>query len=200
MQPVVFALETKENGIDIESYINWPDSVLLDIDASYVVESRVCDFPLPPFPNEIEFMKILNRIKNKMLDHYDKIYFHDNIPLEIDQENMKVNSIREIFFNIMMPFITPAYQSIQTNVQNPKNMDDYFDLDYYLMLIEDYSGIDRQDKYIAFAKQLTMSGSFSQFMDGYLQDDVMNFDLVNSILCFRGQLSKRYKAPSVSLR
>ena len=36
MQPVIFALETKENGIQIDEYENWPDSVLLDIDASFV--------------------------------------------------------------------------------------------------------------------------------------------------------------------
>ena len=39
MQPVIFALETGQNGVEIEEYMEWPDSVLLDIDASYVEES-----------------------------------------------------------------------------------------------------------------------------------------------------------------
>jgi hypothetical protein len=37
MQPVIFALETKQNGIKIDHYINWTESVLLDIDASFVI-------------------------------------------------------------------------------------------------------------------------------------------------------------------
>jgi len=30
-------------------------------------------------------------------------------------------------------------------------------------------------------------------MDGYLEDDIVNFDLVNSILCDQRELLKRYK-------
>lgn len=37
-------------------------------------------------------------------------------------------------------------------------------------------------------------------MDGYIHDDIMNFDLTNSILCHRGELSRRYKSPQVTLK
>lgn len=57
MQPVIFALETKknmqthENGhvrlIEIDNYIDWPDSVLLDIDASFVLKSNTIDKEMP---------------------------------------------------------------------------------------------------------------------------------------------------------
>jgi hypothetical protein len=36
MQPVIFALNTADGGDEYERYQGWPDSVLLDIDASFV--------------------------------------------------------------------------------------------------------------------------------------------------------------------
>ena len=56
------------------------------------------------------------------------------------------------------------------------------------------------EKAVMFANQLLVSRSFVHFMDGYICDDIMNFDLVNSILCFRNELKRRYKAPSVTLK
>lgn len=47
---------------------------------------------------------------------------------------------------------------------------------------------------------MVQSRSFVHFMDGYLHDDIMNFDLCNSILFDRGILKKRYKAPNVTLK
>lgn len=202
MQPVIFALETKQNGIDIESYIDWPDSVLLDIDASYVIESTVMDQKLPPVPNEIEFMKILNRIKNRMLDNYDKVYLSESIPMQIDQELMEVNTIREMFFTILKPYLTAAFLAINTKVPNPKNMDEYFQAELYLKHLQENSDDNelKKKKFVNFGKRLMKSGSFTQFMDGYIEDDIMNFDLVNSILCFRGELSRRFKSQAVSLK
>lgn len=39
MQPVIFALNTNYGGDEYENYKDWPDSVLLDIDASFVTLS-----------------------------------------------------------------------------------------------------------------------------------------------------------------
>lgn len=53
---------------------------------------------------------------------------------------------------------------------------------------------------MGFAECLVQSRSFSHFMDGYIHDDIMNFDLANSILCHRGLLNRRYKSPQVTLQ
>ena len=79
MQPVIFALETGQNGVEIEDYMDWTDSVLLDIDASYVAESSVMSTPIPQFPNEIMYLKLLNRIKNRMMDNYDFVYTSEKV-------------------------------------------------------------------------------------------------------------------------
>jgi len=57
MQPVIFAWTLKlsnKRGYshDIEDYYNWPDSVLLDIDASFVQATGI-ERPLPTFQNEL---------------------------------------------------------------------------------------------------------------------------------------------------
>ena len=56
--------------------------------------------------------------------------------------------------------------------------------------IEDQNDIDSDKtlEYIRFAKRLCISQSFADFIDGYLEEKLMNFDLVNSILCHRGEL------------
>ena len=78
MQPVIFALNTNDGGDEYENYKDWPDSVLLDIDASFVTLSsdikNSVEGALPAFPKELEHLKILNRIKNKNFDNYDKVY------------------------------------------------------------------------------------------------------------------------------
>lgn len=54
-------------------------------------------------------------------------------------------------------------------------------------------------KKVNFASMLVESQSFVHFMDGYIHNDLMNFDLANSILYNRGILKKRYKASEVTL-
>jgi broad-specificity NMP kinase len=53
---------------------------------------------------------------------------------------------------------------------------------------------------IRFAQSLIESQSFVHFMDGYICDDIMNFDLANSILCDRSVLFKRYKSRNYTLK
>ena len=75
MQPVIFALETQQNSVSIEDYRSWPDTILLDIDASYVTFSNQQSFRLPKFPRELDWLKTLNRIKNRKFANYDQVYF-----------------------------------------------------------------------------------------------------------------------------
>ena len=98
LMPVIFAIETTNNSTDLESFYNHEDAVILDIDASHAGLSNYMDSDLPDFPKELEMLKILNRIKNPMMDNYDKIYPERNIPQEYDQENFQVMQIREVFF------------------------------------------------------------------------------------------------------
>mmetsp|Transcript_30244 Transcript_30244/g.46246 ORF Transcript_30244/g.46246 Transcript_30244/m.46246 type:complete len:176 (-) Transcript_30244:5273-5800(-) len=155
---------------------------------------------LPDFPQEMEFMKLLNRIKNKMLDNYDKVYPENNIPPEYDRENYIVQSIRNLFFSKFLPFIKPAYLAINTVKPFPKNMHEYWSSTEYIEYITDNTDPNQVNEYVYFARRLLVSRSFVHFMDGYIEDQVVNFDLVNSILCFRGDLRKRYKVPSLTLR
>lgn len=145
MQAVIFALETKKNMereedgeirvIEIDDYMDWPDSVLLDIDASCVLQSNLIENRLPSFPKEIEMLKSLNRIKNRKLDDYDKIYPTNFIPNNYDQDNFNVESIREIFFGMLSPFLTSAYLAIDTSVVAPKNVHEFFNQDRYFAII-----------------------------------------------------------------
>jgi len=82
MMPVIFAIETEMNDEEYENYLSCKDSVILDIDASHVTLSNQMDGPLPDLPKELELLKLLNRIKNKMMDNYDKVYPDGNIPEE----------------------------------------------------------------------------------------------------------------------
>jgi len=49
------------------------------------------------------------------------------------------------------------------------------------------------NEYFTFGKSLVESVSFVRFMDGYIDKEILNFDLVNSILCYRRELNTRYK-------
>lgn len=53
---------------------------------------------------------------------------------------------------------------------------------------------------MAFAEKLLNSTSFIRFIDGYLEEDITNFDIVNSILCNNLILNKRYKFERMTLR
>ena len=204
MQPVIFALNTAYGGDEYETYYSRPDSVLLDIDASYVSPSQEMEGELPAFPKELEYLKLLNRIKNKAFDNYDKVYPNDNIPDDVDPENLKIVQIREAVFRMLEPYLTPAYLAIRIRDKTkvPKNLNDYFRREDYEDLLQETLPEDGRiaHKYLNFARRLLESRSFVHFMDGFIEDQIMNFDLVNSILCFRGQLHRRYKLPSLSLR
>ena len=102
-------------------------------------------------------------------------------------------------FTMLTPYLIPAYQCIDTSIDNPNSMQDFFDKDEYLSTIRDNCDELQMHKSIKFAEALIASPCFAHFMDGYLVDDVMNFDQVNSILCFRKSLNRRYKSPAVSL-
>ena len=144
---------------------------------------------MPAFPSEIEYLKILSRIKNRMMDNYDLVYPNETLPETLCEVNLKVMEIREVFFAMITPFLHPAYKAIKKSVQDPRNLGDFFDKDEYLENIKANCDEQMVDKSITFAKALIESRSFVHFMDGYLVDEIMNFDQVNSILCFRGDLN-----------
>lgn len=55
-------------------------------------------------------LKSLNRIRNRNLDNYDKIYPSNNISNNIyDLDNFNVETIRAIFFDELTPFLVSAY-------------------------------------------------------------------------------------------
>jgi hypothetical protein len=145
MQPVIFALETKKNmikivgeasvPIEIDHYIDYPDAVLLDIDASFVIKSNAMEQDLPNFPNEIEVLKSLNRIKNRKLDNYDKIYNKFLNSEMVESDNFIVGTIRECFFEMFVPYLIPAFLSIKTKAIDPKNSYDFFDKEKYIEYI-----------------------------------------------------------------
>jgi hypothetical protein len=61
--------------------------------------------------------------------------------------------------------------------------------------LKDYCPIEdlKNNEYFIFGKSLVESVSFVRFMDGYIDKEILNFDLVNSILCYRRELDNRYK-------
>jgi hypothetical protein len=66
--------------------------------------------------------------------------------------------------------------------------------------LKDYFPCDDFDnnEYFNFGKSLVESVTFVRFMDGYIDKEILNFDLVNSILCYRKELNKRYKKEKVT--
>ena len=132
MQPVIFAINSQHQQIEISHFADYPDAIILDIDASFVMPSDDMNETLPEFPTEIEFLKLLNRIKNKMLDNYDKIYPERSIPSEYDKENFIVQQIRELFFTKFLPFIKHAYLSIDLTAKTPKVVNEFWDKNQYL--------------------------------------------------------------------
>lgn len=44
------------------------------------------------------------------------------------------------------------------------------------------------NEYYKFGRSLVESVTFVRFMDGYIDNEILNFDLVNSILCNRKEL------------
>lgn len=84
---------------------------------------------------------------------------------------------------MLKDFLVPAYLSIKDKPdENMSSLNDYFDSEDYLDQIADFDDL-HKESYTYFASRLIESNSFSHFMDGYLHDEIMNFDLVNSILC-----------------
>jgi hypothetical protein len=106
---------------------------------------------------------------------------------------------------MFLPYLRAAFNAIKPEVAQPRNLTDFFQEELFIEIVKEESEESRDSdsynikKATNFATQLLTSRSFVHFMDGYLSDDVTNFDLVNSILCFRGVLDRRFKAPQVTL-
>jgi hypothetical protein len=119
---------------------------------------------------------------------------------EIDEDNCVVNQIREtIFGHCFQPFLVQAYLSIRPikKYKQLKSLNDFWNKQTFLENLE--CNNDPPEEYTAFGELLCSRLCFTHFMDGYLDQDVVNFDLCNSYLCRLGQLKVRYKNPSVSL-
>jgi hypothetical protein len=51
-----------------------------------------------------------------MMDNYDLVYPNEALPETMCQVNFKVSSVREIFFTMIIPYLTPAYRAIKREV------------------------------------------------------------------------------------
>ena len=102
-----------------------------------------------------------------------------------------VVQIRECMFNHFIPYLKPAFTSINKQISKAKNLYDFWDQNEFLEEIEENNC--PSIEYITFAKRLCQSRSFIHFMDGYIDDTLVNFDLCNSIMCRYGLLKERYK-------
>jgi len=77
---------------------------------------------------------------------------------------------------------------IDLTCKDPTSLYKFFDKNGYLFYIEEHTPDCRAEEYVRFAQLLLETNCFTHFMDGYTSEDLENFDLVNSILCFRGEL------------
>jgi len=93
--------------------MDYEDCVILDIDASFATVSNFMAGKIPEIPKEMEMLKYLNRIKNRKMDNYDKVYYTENIPANYDRETYIVQQIRELFFSELVAFLKPAFMAIK---------------------------------------------------------------------------------------
>lgn len=112
IQSVIFAIQTSAE-CSYEIYKNYENSVVLDIDASIAFESNDQP-PMPKLPNELEILRILNGLRNRMRYNYDKVY-----PDIQDDRNKSIQEIRHVFFCIFKKFLIPAFKSIRLEVEDP---------------------------------------------------------------------------------
>ena len=98
----------------------------------------------------------------------------------------------------------PAFHTINTEVQAPRNLDHYFDKELYIEnlteAVEDQLNYVQLERTLNFATLLANTATFAHFMDGYIDEEIMNFDITNCILVARGYLKERYKSPRVSMK
>lgn len=102
IQSVIFAIQTSSE-CNYEIYKNYENSVVLDIDASIAFESDD-QLPMPKFPNELQILRILNGLRNRMRYNYDKVY-----PDIQDDRNMSIMEIRHVIFSIFKKFLIAAF-------------------------------------------------------------------------------------------
>ena len=126
MQPTVFAIEKKPN-CNIETFEKIQDSLIVDIDASIAIDSKVYDKDLPRFPNEIQLCLLLNKIKNQKFGNYDYLEKKQNV-----SSVCITHQIRIEMFKYYSDFIIPAFNSINTDAEAPEMLKDYFDRKYFL--------------------------------------------------------------------
>ena len=130
---------------------------------------------MPKFPNELQILRILNGLRNRMRYNYDKVY-----PDIQDDRNVSIMEIRQVFFSMFKKFLIAAFNSIKSEEEDPSNLNDYWDQDYFFQELEDLddwyaeTGMDPNSNetktYQLFGRQLVQSQSFVHFMDGYLDE------------------------------
>ena len=178
--------------------MQFEEAVILDIETSVAIISDIKDpdrEPIPKFPNEFNLLKTLNMIRNKNLPYYDFAKYESIKTSEYEEKNHIAKTIREVFFSQFIPFLKYAYKNIEPINDDPKNGLQFFDKDNYLEDLRDNCPYDdnNNNEYYNFGKSLVETVTFVRFMDGYIDKEILNFDLVNSILCYRKELNKRYK-------
>ena len=209
MQAIIFAIETPKDPDQYDKFFKFPNAVILDADYSHIeitpgskdddyndeqVKKPIkdIDVPMPPFPGEATLLKQLHIIKNRKMTHYNKVYQEDTHPEEYDEENFVVNQVREAIFRYgFLPFLEAAYKTIKPKKQSPKFLSEFWNKKSYFEYIEE--NFEPPHEYIKFAESLIAGTSFTRFMDGFIFDDLSNFDVCNSILCGYGILKMRYK-------
>lgn len=87
---------------------------------------------MPKLPNELEILRILNGLRNRMRYNYDKVY-----PDIQDDRNRSIQEIRHVFFCIFKKFLVPAFRSIKTEVENPQNLNDFWDQEEFYQMLAD---------------------------------------------------------------
>ena len=102
IQNVIFAIQTSSD-CNFELYKNYENSLVLDIDASICFESDD-QLPMPKLPNELQILRILNGLRNRMRYNYDKVY-----PEISDDRNMSIMEIRHVLFSTFKKFLIAAY-------------------------------------------------------------------------------------------
>lgn len=197
----IFAIKTDKAGCTFEDFMQFEDAVILDIDISVAHLSPIMSTgPLPRFPDEFGLLRLLNTVKNKKLPEYDLI--SPQVEKEYDNIDYIPSRIRHTFRQkFESSIIRPALKCIRVNAEKQRDYYDIFDREKFLeerAMWDDTTLQPEEVRYneqIIFAERLVdQSTPFIHFIEGFLTDDILNFDVFSRII--RGD-NARCKAENV---
>ena len=115
------------------------------------------------------------------------------------------SELKRMIWNVFKPFLQEAFDCIEQRTDTPNQLKDFFDEKSMDTLLQNMSDFDnkefleddhRHKQYHKFASEFMETAVFTNFMCGYLDEELTNFDVAIRMI-YGDSMENVYKDPNI---